>query len=249
MISTQVVENGKKKTVTIASLLTKHNGFIYRVCLDWLPNFRYDESIALEDLAQELKEKFLRDLYKYDCSVRAEILPYMSAIAKNFFLSKKNKVMLNHLHPINANGTFEPILPLHSKISNGETKLTLTEVLKSNDESQENKVYYEDLIKKIQEELDEVIYKPHDFTKRLRSFTRTVFDTLLNKKEDFSRFILFDHRCCIRASLRRKKTVPRTILIKASTMGRYLGVDERTINLAYSIIRKVIKDEIMKKVG
>jgi len=239
-----VRENGNKvENISIGKILSKYNRFIYKICFRWYPNFSFDRSLTAEDLAQEFKLKLLKDLHKYNYE-KGEIVHYISRMARNFFITKKVKMLTKGLHPVNSEGKFftmQSILDGPNGYGFSENELTFLETIDSGEDTQEFELAYNQFIDLIKKELNRVKYKPNKFFKRTRTFSRLIFDTLLEQDHRFLDYILFDYRCRVRYSKATDNVqMPEITTPNAKTIARYIGVDVRTVHRAFKIIRQVI---------
>ena len=89
------IHDGKEfKNITIEDLFKKYYGLINKICFSWISYFRFDNSIEVKDLHQDLCFKLLYALEDYrpeDSSLKT----YISKIAKNHFINKRKSLSFN----------------------------------------------------------------------------------------------------------------------------------------------------------
>lgn len=243
----RVLINNKIHNISIEKIFKEKEKLIGNICGRWIKSFKFDNSIEKADLQQELMLKLYKSLDSYNPEL-SNLSTYITNIAKNFFISKKLELLSNNGHPVDVDGTITSIRSLHHKL-NDKRNTTLLDILDSNEETPEQKVYFKQFLDVVREELNNINYKPKNFTPRLRTFTRVLFDEMFDKRKKFTEAILFDYRCRIRYSKRKRLKNPNKAIFVAESVSKYFGVNMRSINLANKFIKQTIKkcsEEIIK---
>jgi RNA polymerase sigma factor (sigma-70 family) len=236
----KIKENNKIKKINVVKLINQYERLIYKICIKWVQSFSFDRSIEIDDLVQELKIKYLHDLKSYDYR-EGNLIPYMYRIAINFFINKKKRIISNGSYPTDINGGIIYLLSISSPI-NGEEDITIEDTLEAKDD-QHLDYYSEEIIRIIRRKLNKKKYKPNGFDANGKSFALEVFDLLYFQNEEFFKSIKFQHRCRVRKSMHIKNgKTPKVIVPTTKMIGNYMGVDKRTINSAYIIIKETISE-------
>jgi DNA-directed RNA polymerase specialized sigma24 family protein len=240
------LKEGKKvKSVKVAKVIRQYDNLIYKICIKWINSFAFDRSIDIDDLVQELRIKFLCDLNNYDYK-EGNIIPYMSKIAINFFINKRKQIISRDCYPVGPDGKVSYLLSTSAPL-NDEEDITIEDTLHAK-ENQHDEYYSEELVKSIRKKLDTKKYKPKGFRKNGKSFTLEVFDLLYFQNEEFLKTVTFHHRCRVRKAMYKKNgKVPKIIIPTTKMVGDFIGVDKRTINSAYTIIKETIKKEGVRR--
>jgi len=240
------IKEGKKvKRVNVVKVINQYENLIYKICIKWVNSFAFDRSLDIDDLIQELKIKFLLDLNNYDYK-EGKLIPYMSKIAINFFINKRKQIISRGSYPLNVDGSISYLLSTSTPLNEDED-LVLEDTLAAKDDQHED-CYMEDLVAKIRETLDSKKYKPNKYKLNGRSFTLEVFDLLYYQNKEFFESVKFQHRCRMRkAKYKKNGKVPKVIIPTTKMIGEFMGVDKRTINSAYNIIKQTILEIGEKK--
>jgi DNA-directed RNA polymerase specialized sigma24 family protein len=233
--------SGKIKKVPVGKVISKQDRFIKSICSSWINSFKFDNSIDVDDLCQELRIKLLNDLHTYDPRL-SSIKTYIKKIANNFFINKKLKLLSREGHPIDSNGKILIHKLLHDEIIDDDSKVTLIDMIDSGIPTPEDIIEYNQFVTKVREKLNDIKYRPTGFIERRRTFVRKVFDALFDSGEKFVKSILFNYRCRVRAEIINiKPRVPHQVVPIAEAISMYFNVDKRTVDLAFKLIKDVIK--------
>ena len=234
----KIKENDKVENISVIKLINQYEGLIYKICIKWVNSFAFDNSIDIDDLTQELRIKYMHDLKNYDYN-KGNLIPYMYRIAINFFINKKKRIISNDCYPVQIDGSVLFLLSISAPITK-EEDITIEDTLRSKDDQYEE-YYSKEMIRIIRIKLNKKRYKPNGFVNNGKSFTLEVFDLLYFQKEEFLDLIKFQHRCRVRKSMTKKNgKIPKTMIPTTKMIGDFMGVDERTINSAYLIIKNAI---------
>lgn len=234
----RIRENNRIKKINVVKLINQYEGLVYKICIRWIKSFSFDKSIEIDDLVQELKIKYLHDLKSYNYK-EGNLIPYMYRMAINFFINKKKRIISNGAYPTDIKGGIIYLLSISSPI-NEEEDITIEDTLEAED-NQYLDYHSEETIRIIRNKLNKKKYKPNGFESNGKSFTLEIFDLLYFQNEKFFKSINFQHRCKVRKTMYIKNSkTPKVIVPTAKMIGDYMGVNKRTINSAYIIIRKTI---------
>jgi hypothetical protein len=236
----KVKEGEKVRKINVVKIINQYENLIYKICIKWANSFAFDRSIEIDDLAQELKIKFLCDLKSYDYK-EGSMISYMSKIAINFLINKRKLTISNGSYPTNVDGSLCYLVSTSSKL-NGEEDVTIEDTLKSKN-NQHEEYYLDELVVLIRKILNKKKYKPKGFKLNGKTFSLEVFDLLYYQNEKFVKTIKFQHRCRVRSAKYRKNSkTPRVIVPTTKMIGDFIGVDKRAVNSAYTIIKQTISE-------
>jgi len=231
----------KKKYVEIKKIIEDYNRLIFKLCNKWIHGFKFDQSIDVEDLIQELRIKLLIGLESYEHK-RGSLMTFISSIAKNFFMNKRSKRISWGLHPLDNEGNPYIIIHLSTQVNDNDSENEIMDTLKT-EANQENEIELFQLIQEVKTRLNKINYSPRGFSNNGRTFVRTVFDILYIQDDNFISAVMFDYKCRQRYSLYGKsRRSPASVTPTAEMLGEYVGVDSRAINYSYRAIRKVIME-------
>jgi len=231
----KILKNDKIKKIKISKVIIENDKLILRLGKKWIKSFYFDKSIDENDLSQELRIKLISSLKYYNYK-NSGIKTYITNIAKNLFINKKNSLLSMKNYPRNFNG--ESIEIFSTEIEINDYGQTILDTLESNYYNPEKDMIYKQITNILRNRLDKIKFKPKNFKKRLRSFARIVFDTLYNSDEKFNKFILFNYRCRIRYSINNRLKIPDKSIIVSKAIAEYFKVNISSINITLRIIKK-----------
>jgi DNA-directed RNA polymerase specialized sigma24 family protein len=244
-----IIKDGEKNAISIKKFIDKYDPMLQKICRRWIHSFYFDKAITINDLLQDLRIKLLNDLHNYDSS-RGSLFTFVKKIANNFFINKRMQLLISDRYPVSGDKTILTIKSLY-QVSNPfqeeepnshfERELII-DTIKSEEFSPEEAFEYNSMVEDLRFSLNKVKYNPRNFVRRRKSFVLKVFDILHSHNEKLCEQILFDHRCkirCYNSYATVKK--PNKIFPRASSIANTLGVDIRTVNKAFKIIRQAIE--------
>jgi len=114
------------------------------------------------------------------------------------------------------------------------------DTIKSEDYTPEDNLHFNQLVKAVQKALDNKKFKPKEYTVRLRTFPRILFDSLFYGNEKLREHVMFKYRCRVRNATTKGLKIPNKRMFVAKSIGSFFGVKTSSINVTSSIIKRTI---------
>ncbi len=250
-----LTKKGKIQKMSIHELILKYENLINKIAKHWLYMFSFDNAITKEDLSQELKLKLLKGLESYDYRKNSSIAPFITKIATNHLISYLKRLTAKNHFPKNLDEKAEAPISIHSLLKKGRNNqptelidvlpnIELVNTLPKEEFLADELLLIKEAYEKIKEDLNKIPYRPANFQKRLRSFTRVVFDLIIKQDKKFTDFVIKDFKQRRRIAKRDNRSIPHVITIRSQAIAKYLNVNKRCVELAFQYIKKTIAENL-----